>query len=89
MNICRFESGGISVTAGNKYVYKINLANAGEIREFTKIAANCPYDVYVVNGRHRLNAKSYLGVILARVSWDEMSIESEEDCYFAFEKFIR
>lgn len=73
----------------NKYLYKIELVTAGDILEFTKIASKCPYNVSVVNGRHRLNAKSYLGVMLAKMSWDEIYVEADCDCYFEFEKFIR
>jgi len=53
-----------------------------------KIAAQCPYDVEVVNGRHRLNAKSYMGVMLAKTSWEEIYVSADTDCYFEFEKFI-
>lgn len=77
------------MTAGNKYIYRIELDSAADIMEFAKIATKCPYEVHVVNGRHRLSAKSYLGVILAKMSWDEMSVEADCDCYFDFEKFIR
>ena len=51
--------------------------------------SKCPYDVTLVNGKHRLNAKSFLGVTLAKVSWDEIYVETDHDCYFEFEKFIK
>ncbi len=73
----------------SKYLYKIELVTASDILEFTHIASKCPYNVAVVNGKHRLNAKSYLGVMLAKMSWDEIYVESDCDCYFEFEKFIR
>lgn len=73
----------------SKYLYKVELVTSSDILEFSRIAAKCPYDVTLVNGRHRLNAKSFLGVTLAKVSWDEMYVETECDCYFEFEKFIK
>ncbi len=84
----KHHAGGTFVTAANKYIYKINLDTPAEIMDFAKIATKCPYEVYVVNGRHRLNAKSYVGVVLAKMSWDEMSVEADCDCYFEFEKYI-
>jgi hypothetical protein len=57
--------------------------------EFTRIAQKCDYDVVIVNGKQRLNAKSFLGVALAKISWDEIYVESGFDCYFEFEKFIK
>lgn len=76
------------MTCDSKYVYRIELNSASAIREFTRIASNCKYEVNIVNGRHRLSAKSFLGVMLAKISWDEIYIESDTDCYYEFEKFI-
>ncbi len=77
------------MTAGNKFIYKVELATAADIFNFVRIAAQCPYDVEVVNGRHRLNAKSYMGVMLAKTSWEEVYVCADSDCYFEFEKYIR
>ncbi len=73
----------------SKYLYKIELVTTSDILEFTRIATKCRGNVTLVNGRHRLNAKSFLGVTLAKVSWNEMYVEAEFDCYFEFEKFIK
>jgi hypothetical protein len=73
----------------SKYLYKVELVTTSDILEFTKIACKCKGDVTLVNGKHRLNAKSFLGVTLAKISWNEMYVESEFDCYFDFEKFIK
>jgi hypothetical protein len=81
--------GGIFVTAANKFVYKVELATAADIFNFVRIAAQCPYDVEVINGRHRLNAKSYMGVMLAKASWEEVYVCADNDCYFEFEQYIR
>lgn len=75
--------------SGDKYLYKIELVTTRDILEFSRIAAKCPYDVTLVCGRHRLNAKSFLGVTLAKVSWEEIYVETECDSYFEFEKFIK
>ena len=60
----------------SKYLYKVELITTNDILEFARIASKCPYDVTLVNGKHRLNAKSFLGV-------------TDHDCYFEFEKFIK
>ncbi len=73
----------------NKYIYKIELVTSADVLEFVRIATKCSYRVWLVNGNRRLNAKSVLGVAMARVSWDEIFVESEFNCYFEFKKFIR
>ncbi len=72
----------------DKYLYPIKLDTVRDVIEFCKIAAKCPYEVTLANGKHRLNAKSFLGVSIAKVSWEEIFVETEQDCYFEFEKFI-
>ena len=75
------------VSAG-KYFYRIKLDSVLDVFEFVKTAVRFQGELTLVNGKHRLNAKSAMGVALARVSWDEMNLESDSDCYFDFEKFI-
>lgn len=77
------------MTAGNKYSYRVELKTAADIFNFVRTAVQCPYDVEVVNGHHHLNAKSYLGVLLAKASWEEMYVSADCDCYFDFEKYIQ
>ncbi len=76
------------MVSADKFVYRINIETTADIFEFVRAAVKFDGDVYLVNGKHRLNAKSYLGVALAKVSWDKISVETEKDCYFDFEKFI-
>ena len=76
------------MVSGSKFLYKIHLKTAADVFDFIRTAVKYKGDISLVNGKHRLNAKSSLGVALARVSWDEIYLESEEDCYFDFEKFI-
>ena len=73
----------------NKYMYKVELVTSADVLGVVRIATKCSYPVWVVNGSRRLNAKSILGVTMARISWDEIYVEAEFNCYFEFEKFIR
>ena len=82
------SAGGIGKMEKPLYRYRIRLDNVSDMTEFTKAAVRCPSDVYLVNGHHRLNAKSFLSVAFARISWDEITVETDFDCYFEFEKFI-
>ena len=72
-----------------KVRYRVRLDDWKDILAFSKIAANIPTDVTLVSGHHRLNAKSFLGIALARMSWEDMEVECDYDCYEDFERFIR
>lgn len=77
--------------AGTKYRYRIELVTTADIAEFNRIAEQCRGSVAIVsgtNGRHRLSARSFLGVHLAKVTWNEMYIETDFDCYRDFARFI-
>lgn len=71
-----------------KYLYRIRLDNTSDVIEFNKAATRIPGKVYLVNGNRRLNAKSFLGVHLAKLSWDEIYVECEDNCRFELRKFI-
>jgi hypothetical protein len=74
-----------------KYLYKIELVTTADVMKFNRIATRCPGSVAIVNGtngKKKLNAKSYLGVHLARMAWNEIYVETDFDSYFEFEKFI-
>ncbi len=71
-----------------KYLYKIDLSGAGDVLEFSKVATRFKGRLYLVNGNKRLNAKSFLGVQLAKISWNEIHLESDENCFFEFRRFI-
>ncbi len=73
----------------SKYLYKIELITANDVLEFNRIAIKCPGNVTIVNGKHRLNAKSFLGLHIARMTWNEIYVEADFDCYFDFSKFIK
>lgn len=87
----RYAKGVHTMICNSKYLYKIELVTASDVAEFNKIATKCNGNVYIVNGangRKKLNAKSFLGVHLARMAWNEIYVETDFDCYFEFEKFI-
>lgn len=81
--------GGVIMICNSKYLYKIELITTNDVLEFNRIATKCPGSVTIVNGRHRLNAKSFLGVHIARITWNEIYVETDFDCYFEFSKFIK
>ncbi len=71
-----------------KYLYKVEISTNADVVEFNRIATRFQGKVYLVNGNRRLNAKSFLGIHLAKMAWSEIYIESDENCYFEFRKFI-
>ncbi|MBR4186227.1 MAG: HPr family phosphocarrier protein [Clostridia bacterium] len=71
------------------YRYPVSLGGIQDLLEFTHRASRCPGEVMLVNGHHRLSAKSFLSVMIAKVSWDSVTIEADFDCYFEFESFIK
>ncbi|MBR3990538.1 MAG: HPr family phosphocarrier protein [Clostridia bacterium] len=71
-----------------RYTYRIDLKTTDDVREFTKIASRCEGRIYVTNGDKTLSAKSFLGVYLAKTSWNTISVESDFDCFFDFRRFI-
>lgn len=76
---------------GSKYRYKIELVTTSDIAEFNRIAEQCRGNVAIVSGadgRHRLSARSFLGVHLAKLTWNDIYVETDFDCYRDFAKFI-
>ena len=76
---------------GTKYRYRIELVTASDVEEFHRIAEECPGRVILISGpdgRNRLSATSFLGVHLAKLTWNEIYVETDFDCWREFEKFI-
>jgi len=74
-----------------KYRYKIELVTTSDIAAFNRIAEQCRGNVTIVSGpdgRHRLSARSFLGVHLARLTWNDVYVETDFDCYHDFARFI-
>ncbi|MCR4906515.1 MAG: HPr family phosphocarrier protein [Clostridiales bacterium] len=70
------------------YRYPVKFNGIQDMLEFTHRASKCPGEVMLVNGHHRLSAKSFLSVMIAALSWDSVTVEADFDCYFEFEAFI-
>ena len=71
-----------------KYRYRIALDTASDVIAFNKIATRIKGDVLLVGEDMQLNAKSFIGVHMARIAWDELYVESDTDCYNDLQKFI-
>ncbi len=71
-----------------KYLYKVNLDTAAKVNEFVKAASKVEGSVSIVSGTKRINAKSFLGVLYAKVAWDNIYVECEKDCWWEFHSFI-
>lgn len=71
-----------------KYRYRIELVTNSDVVEFNRIASTLKGDVLLVGENMKINAKSLLGTHLARVSWEELYVETDFDSYSSFSKFI-
>lgn len=71
-----------------KYRYRIALETASDVLEFNRIACKIKGDVLLVGEDLKLSAKSFIGVRMAMIAWDELYVESDTDCYNDFQKFI-
>ncbi|MBQ7475507.1 MAG: HPr family phosphocarrier protein [Clostridia bacterium] len=71
-----------------RYLYRVDLVTGSDVIEFARIAARSEGNVWLVNGDKRLNARSILGVYLAKAAWHDVYVEADYDCYFEFRKFI-
>lgn len=71
-----------------KYRYRIVLDTNADVISFNRIASRIKGDVLLVGEDMQLNAKSFIGVHMARITWDELYVESETDCYNDLKKFI-
>jgi hypothetical protein len=71
-----------------KYRYRIVLDTTADVLAFNRIATKIKGDVLLVGEDLTLNAKSFIGVRMASIAWDEIYVESDVDCYNDFQKFI-
>lgn len=71
-----------------KYLYKVELDTTADITEFVKIASRLPGKVTLISGGMRINAKSVLGVLYAKMAWNDIYVESESDCWWELRKFM-
>ena len=77
-------------TTDNKTIfrYRIELVTNTDVLDFCKTASKLRGDVFLVGPNMKLNAKSFLGIHVARISWNKLEVESELDCYNDFKRFI-
>lgn len=71
--------------------YRIFLGTQSDCIAFCDAANNCNRDVFLThsNGKYRINAKSILGCLMASAEWgDDVWIETEEEAYWLFDKWI-
>ena len=71
-----------------KYLYRIHLDTTADVSEFVRLASKLSGKVTLVCGSKRINAKSIFGVLYAKVAWDDVYVESENDCWWELRKFI-
>lgn len=71
-----------------KYLYKVCLDTTADIAEFVKIASRIDGNVWLVSESTRVNGKSMLGVLYAKVAWDKIFVECDTDCWWELRKFI-
>lgn len=69
---------------------KINLLGMRDAKKFYEIVCGLKdANVFLSDGRgSKVNAKSWLGCVLAISEWENIYIESDLDCYSAVEAFI-
>jgi len=71
-----------------KYLYKVCLDTAVSVTEFVRVVSGIKGNISIVSGDKRINAKSVLGVLYARVAWDDVYVESDSDIWWEIRKFI-
>lgn len=72
------------------YTYKIELDTMADVKKFVETANKAEGKLLLKSGpRLSVNAKSLLGVLLARqLKWNDLTLVAEKDNYFEFRKFI-
>ena len=72
------------------YHYNIELVTLSDVKEFVGIAATVSGTLRLTSGDDfSVNAKSFLGVMLAkRLNWEKLTLVSDHECYHEFSKFI-
>lgn len=79
------------VTTAVQHRYKIELVTVSDVRRFVSVASATEGSLMLAVGESFLiNAKSLLGVMLARnMDWANLTLITENDCYEAFRQFIK
>lgn len=72
------------------YHYNIELVTLSDIREFVNAATATGGMLLLTSGNDfSVNAKSFLGVMLAKkLNWENLTLVADHECYHDFKKFI-
>ena len=78
------------MSVNGNYVYNISIDTMADAKKLVSIATKLKGKIVLQSGeKFRVNAKSFLGVILAkRLNYNDLKIVMEEDHYHEFEQFI-
>ena len=78
------------MSVNGKYVYNISIDTMADAKKLVSVATKIKGKVVLQSGeRFRVNAKSFLGVVLAkRLNYSDLKIIMDEDHYHEFEQFI-
>lgn len=78
------------MSVNGKYVYNISIDTMADAKKLVSIATKLKGKIILQSGgKFRVNAKSFLGVVLAkRLNYNDLKIVMEEDHYHEFEQFI-
>ena len=69
---------------------KLILFGQSDCMKFCTLANECEGAVELVGngGKYRVNGKSIISCMLAASEWEDIWVETENDCYSAFEPWI-
>ena len=74
-----------------KHVYRINIDTMADAKELVNISSKLEGQITLQSGnRFAVNAKSLLGVLLAKkLNWDDLRIVMDNDYYYEYSKFMK
>ena len=78
------------MSVNGKYVYSISIDTMADAKKLVSIATKIKGKIVLQSGeKFRVNAKSFLGVVLAKkLNYNDLKIVMDEDHYHEFEQFI-
>ena len=78
------------MSVNGKYVYNITIDTMADARKLVDIASKIKGKIVLHSGeKFRVNAKSFLGVVLAKkLNYNDLKLSMDEDHYHDFEYFI-
>lgn len=78
------------MSVNGKYVYSISIDTMADAKKLVSVATKIKGKVVLQSGeKFRVNAKSFLGVVLAKkLNYNDLKLVMDEDHYHEFEQFI-